>query len=155
MLEHLTVEQIREIMRCHEAAERDHDAMYDYLRIGKKVSGFGRIINVGRDLPKAKEHSDELHGPEWHRLRELANALPEPALIVFGSAVATAISQRASLAPSGTAAALATWITSWASLSPDTLRAPSKNSSEVGSQQSGEKAKKIRGPNAFHPAGTL
>ena len=41
----------------------------------------GRIIVVGRDLPKAEKHHDELHGIEWHRLRELAKALPGPALI--------------------------------------------------------------------------
>ena len=60
---------------------RDYDAMYDYLEIGKVVPGLGRIINVGRDLPKAERHRDELHGTEWHPLRELVEALPEPALI--------------------------------------------------------------------------
>lgn len=67
-------------MRCHEAAAQDYELMHDYLEIGRKVPG-GRIIVVGRDLPKAEKHHDELHGIEWHRLRELAKALPGPALI--------------------------------------------------------------------------
>ena len=41
----------------------------------------GERVFTASDLAKAEKHRDELRGAEWHRLRELASALPEPALI--------------------------------------------------------------------------
>ena len=79
MLEHLTVAQVREIIAAHAAASRDYSAMSDYLGIGT-ARGLGRSLTE-RDIVKAFQHSDELHGAEWHRLRQLTNALPDPALI--------------------------------------------------------------------------
>jgi len=80
MLEHLTVAQVREIIAAHAAASRDYSAMSDYLGIGTARPSLGRSLTE-RDLVKALQHSDELHGAEWHRLRQLTNALPQPALI--------------------------------------------------------------------------
>jgi len=76
MLLHLTPSLIREIATLKREARRDSEAMSEYLDIGQP----GGWLTM-KDLQKIGDHQDDLRGADARRLRALATAMPEPALI--------------------------------------------------------------------------